>query len=185
MKNIQREKENLRKEILSVKKKYSQEELAYRSQEVLSVLEILGVFQEAKNIFIYHNLKDEVQTIDFIHKWENEKTFYLPVIEGENMFFREYSSASQIESSQLGIKIPTGENFIAYKKVDLIIVPGIAFDRKKNRLGRGKGYYDRFLSQISVVKVGICFDFQLFDRIPAGELDIKMDYVVSENDIIW
>jgi 5-formyltetrahydrofolate cyclo-ligase len=64
-------------------------------------------------------------------------------------------------------------------------VPGIAFDRKMNRLGRGKGYYDRFLSKISAPKIGICFDFQLLDKIPAESTDIKMDYIVSENELIW
>ena len=80
---------------------------------------------------------------------------------------------------------PVGENFMNYNKVDLIIIPGVAFDRKKNRMGRGKGYYDRFLSKMKAPKMGICFEFQLFDDIPNDENDVKMDYIVSENELIW
>ena len=63
---------------------------------------------------------------------------------------------------------------------DLIIVPGVAFDRHGNRIGRGKGYYDRFLCQhLDVKRIGICFDFQLVDEVPTDPLDIKMDEVIS------
>ena len=63
---------------------------------------------------------------------------------------------------------------------DLIIVPGVAFDRKGNRIGRGRGYYDRFLCQhLDVKRIGICFDFQLVDEVPTEPLDIKMDEVIT------
>lgn len=61
----------------------------------------------------------------------------------------------------------------------------MAFDRKMNRMGRGKAYYDRFLPKVKVPKLGICFEFQLFDEIPADRNDVKMDYIVSENELIW
>ena len=69
MKNIGIEKNKIRKEISSLKKKYSPDELQRFSDEVLSILEITGAFQDAKTIFIYNSLGDEVQTIDFIEKW--------------------------------------------------------------------------------------------------------------------
>lgn len=185
MKNISIAKDKLRKEIASIKSRYSPEQLAILSQEVLATLEITGVFQDAKTIFIYNNLKDEVQTIDFIEKWKEEKNFYLPVIDRDNLQFRKYVSSGGMNKSSLGIYEPNGDNFTDYKKVDLIIVPGIAFDRKMNRLGRGKGYYDRFLPKLSAPRAGICFEFQLKDQIPSDANDIKMDYIISENELIW
>lgn len=185
MDNIQEKKSLLRKEVSSIKKKYTLEELHERSLEVLSIVEISGVFQNAKNIFIYNSMEDEVQTFDFIHKWAKEKNFYLPVVIDDDIVFRSCTSSVQFKESNFGIMEPVGDNFTEYKKVDLIIIPGVAFDRKKNRMGRGRGYYDRFLKNIKAPKMGICFDFQLFDEIPAEPYDIQMDFVISENEFIW
>lgn len=185
MNNIQQEKSKIRKEISLLKNGCSSDELINRSKEVLSVLELTGVFQEAKNIFIYNNLEDEVQTFEFIQKWSSEKNFYLPVVDNDELVFRAYTSTSAFRQSSFGIMEPVGEDFTDFKKVDLAIIPGVAFDRFMNRLGRGKGYYDRFLPKLKAPKLGICFDFQLLDKIPSEINDIKMDYIVSENELIW
>ncbi|MDR1091658.1 MAG: 5-formyltetrahydrofolate cyclo-ligase [Prevotella sp.] len=183
MMNISKDK--VRKEIAFLKKQYSTKDLQLRSEEVLSTLEITGVFQEAKTIFVYTSLGDEVQTQGFIEKWKDEKNFYLPVVIKDDIVFRAYTSSTKFQKSSFNILEPIGTDYTGFKKVDLIIVPGVAFDRNMNRLGRGKGYYDRFLSKISAPKTGICFDFQLLDKIPVESTDIKMDYVVSENELIW
>jgi len=183
--NIYTEKQRIRKDISQEKKKYAYDSLYSRSQEVLDIVEISGVFQEAKKIFIYNALADEVQTSDFIKKWSDKKDFFLPVVIGEDIVFRAYSPSVAFNQSSLGIMEPGGEDFIDYKQIDLVIVPGVAFDRKKNRMGRGKGFYDRFLSKVKAPKMGICFDFQLLDSIPCDDNDIRMDYIVSENDFIW
>lgn len=183
--NIAQQKEKLRKEISLLKKQYSADDLYNRSEEVLSVLEITGAFQQAKTIFIYNSMGDEVQTLDFINRWSAEKNFYLPVVVKDDIVFRKYVQDTTLKQSSYGIMEPLGDNFTDYKKVDLIIVPGVAFDRKMGRLGRGRGYYDRFLSLVSAPKMGICFEFQLLDAIPVDTNDIKMDYIVSENEFIW
>ena len=185
MNKRQQEKDKLRKEISALKKSYSPDELYSKSQEVLSIVEISGVFQSAKTIFIYNSLNDEVQTSGFIHKWGEEKNFYLPVVEGDDLYFRHCASTQEFKQSALGIMEPIGDNFTDYAKVDLIIVPGVAFDRHMNRMGRGRGFYDRFLPQLQAPRMGICFDFQLQDRIPAGDDDVKMNYIVSENEFMW
>jgi len=184
MKNIAQEKSRIRKEISSLQKKYSPDELYNRSEEALAVLEVIEVFQNAEVIFIYNSLNDEVQTSDFIRRWDGKKKFYLPVVVGDDIVFRSHTS-TEFKKSSLGIFEPIGEDFTDFGKVDLIVVPGVAFDRKMNRLGRGKGFYDRFLPKISVPKAGICFDFQLLNEIPVESTDIKMDYIISENELIW
>lgn len=70
------------------------------------------------------------------------------------------------------------------KDLQLIIVPGVAFDRQGNRLGSGHGYYDRFLAQSSALRVGLAFAMQIVESIPAGSHDQKMDFVVTEEEII-
>lgn len=185
MKDIQIEKNKIREKIARLKAEHSLEELKLKSEEVLSVLEIVGVFQDAKHILIYNGMDGEVATLDFIKKWESDKKFYLPVTYKENIAFRAYTSTTELVKSNFGVLEPVGEDITNYSFVDLIIVPGVAFDRKKNRVGYGKGYYDRFLSSTKAPKVGICFDFQLLDNVPFDEHDTKMDYLISENDLIW
>lgn len=179
-------KQKLRQEIAQQKKKYSTEDLLCMSEEVFSVLEITGQFNDASTIFIYNSMADEVSTAAFLEKWKHKKDFYLPVVSSDNrLVFRKLDSDTKFKRSPIGVEEPIGEDFTDYKKIDMIIVPGVAFDRHCNRLGRGRGYYDQFLSKIKALKVGVCFDFQLLDNIPAEENDIKMDMIVSENDLIW
>ena len=64
-------------------------------------------------------------------------------------------------------------------KIDLVIVPGIAFDKQNNRMGRGKAFYDGILNKLSGVKVGVCFRFQIVENVPTDEHDIKMNYVIT------
>lgn len=184
-KNIEQEKNKIRKDIAAKKQEFTTEDLLCMSEEVFSVLEIIGSFRDAKNIFIYNSMPDEVSTSRFIEKWMNEKNFYYPVVKNESLVFRKVLPQMSYEKSKIGIDEPLGEDFTDLSKVDLILVPGVAFDRKSNRLGRGKGYYDKYLNSLKIPKVGICFDFQLYDNIPATDHDVKMDMVVSENDLIW
>lgn len=184
MKNLKEEKDKVRLQIAKLKKEYSLE-LSGKSEEVLSVLEIVGVFQDAKHILIYNAMEGEVATRNFIERWQEEKDFYLPVTYKNDILFRKFTSETEFLESKFGVFEPIGEDISDYSFVDLVIVPGVAFDRKMNRVGYGKGYYDKFLSKINAPKVGICFDFQLLDAVPTESHDIKMDYLVSENDLIW
>lgn len=178
-------KEKLRKEIATEKRKYSSEQLLKMSDEVFSVLEITGVFRDASTILIYNSMADEVSTKSFIDKWKSEKNFYLPVVKDNHLVFRKLEDNTLFEKSKIGVNEPIGDDFTNLAKVDMVIVPGTAFDRSCNRLGRGKGYYDRFLTNVKAPKVGVCFDFQLKNQIPADERDVKMDMIVGENELIW
>lgn len=177
-------KDDFRALIKSLKAEYTSTQLEEMSEEVFSVVEITGFFQDAKSIFIYNSLPDEVSTHRFIEKWATEKNIFLPVIEGDKLVFKRYTDSSKMQIGVLGIQEPIGELGMP-KANDLIIVPGMAFDRKMNRLGRGKGYYDKFLSSSKGLKMGVCFDFQLLDSVPTEDFDVKMDVLVSENDLIW
>lgn len=129
---------------------------------------------------LYHSLKDEVDTHAFIRKWSREKCILLPVVVGDDLELRLYTGPEDLTVGAYGIEEPTGARFTDYAAIDLIVVPGVAFDRDGNRLGRGKGYYDRLLPRIpSAYKIGICFPFQLVDEVPAEPFDIRMDEIIS------
>ncbi len=169
------------------KKKYTKTILSEQSHRILERLEQTDLFRSASRIALYHALPGEVQTAGFIEKWHTEKTLYLPAVEGDDLRLLPYRGSEHLKTGSFGIFEPTEAETspataIAYPALDLIIVPGIAFDRHNNRLGRGKGYYDRLLAELHIPKIGICFDFQLFDAIPTEPFDKKMNLIISEKE---
>lgn len=149
-------------------------------------MEETELFQSSSCIAIYHALPGEVETADFIEKWAKKKTILLPVVEGDDLRLVQYMGKESLKEGTYGIMEP--EKCISQydlSDIDLLIIPGIAFDRQGNRLGRGKGYYDRLLATIDAPKLGICFDFQLHDTIPIEPFDKKMDCIITPDEIIF
>lgn len=173
-------KKELRKLISLKKAEYSDALLKELSAKILINLENLAEFQVAKTVLLYHSLKDEVYTHDFIEKWAVKKRIILPVVVGDVLELRLYTSQNDLCIGAYGIAEPTGQLFTDYDAIDLAVVPGVAFNRMGNRLGRGKGYYDKLLPSISATKVGICFPFQLIEEIPTEKFDICMNTVIFQ-----
>lgn len=174
-------KSELRQIIRRAKRQFSQEQLGELSLSIIDTLCHNKHFINAKTILAYHSLPDEVSTHDFIKEYSKTKTILLPKVIGDGeMEIRRYRGEEDLRLGSFGIMEPCGEIFSDYEHIDLAIIPGMAFDQKGNRLGRGKGYYDRFLSRThNIYKVGICFPFQLVDEVPIEEYDVAMDIVVS------
>ncbi len=172
------EKKELRSYIKTLKKQHSKESLQEQSRLILSKLENNKSFIEAKVVMLYSSLPDEVSTHDFIDKWRNEKKIILPTVVGDDIIPVELSKETVFAVGDFNILEPQNEPYNG--DYDLIVVPGVAFDRDGNRIGRGKGYYDRFLCKhLDVKRIGICFDFQLVDNVPTEINDIKMDELIS------
>ena len=108
------------------------------------------------------------------------KTILLPRVTGEGtMELHRYNGPKDMQTGAYGIMEPTGQLFTDYADIDLAIVPGVAFDHDGNRMGRGKGYYDRLLPKLAnTYKIGICLPFQLVEKIPTDEHDVRMDEVL-------
>ncbi len=106
---------------------------------ILAALEAHPAFRAANTVLLYHSLNDEVDTHAFIQKWSSEKRILLPVVVGDDLELRIYTGPENMSISGIyGIAEPTGEIFTDYADIDFIVVPGVAFDAKGNRLGRGK-----------------------------------------------
>lgn len=151
----------------------------------------------AKTILVYASLDDEVPTLDFLNScYEHAIVFdedkaptrkphiVLPcVFDDKRLVLRRFTSPQDLViKGKYLIPEPTGQIFNDYKNIDLAIIPGMAFDSHGHRLGRGKGYYDRLLSHPefrNICKVGVCFDFQYFDTIPAEPHDVLMDKIIT------
>lgn len=155
------------------------------SEKILNRLEETELFRRASCIALYHAIPGEVQTAGFIEKWFDKKQLLLPLVVGDDLRLLPYKGSNSLTPGSFGILEPTDtETAVAESDVDLIIVPGVAFDRQLNRMGRGKGYYDRLLSTLQAHKIGICFNFQLQESVPVEPFDKKMDIVITENEVI-
>lgn len=179
------EKLRIRKEVHSLKKKFITEEYKKtQSEAVFAKIERMADFTKAETVLMYWSLEDELPTHEFIRKWSHSKIILLPVVKDHHMSIRPFKSAETLEKSELGVMQPgmSSQDYLAM--ADLVILPGIAFDHSKRRLGRGKGYYDRYLKKNKRPKWGIGFDFQLYENIPSASFDVIMDKVITASEII-
>ena len=180
------DKKQLRRTIAQNKKNYSQEQLKVWSSSLLHKLEDHPAFVAAQTVLLYYSLPDEVQTHDFIERWKDTKQIILPVVIGPTeLELRHYTGKSCLTTGAFQIEEPSGEAFIDFHAIDLAIIPGVGFDSLGNRLGRGKGFYDRLLPKINAPKIGICFQFQVVDNIPTGPYDYPMNEIHTENGKIY
>lgn len=178
---IDEEKKRIRREIRSLKKAISLDEKTLRSKAILNKVENLPEFINAKTVMLYWAMADEVQTDDFVIKWSASKSVILPCVNGNDLDLRIFRGKEDLVAGEnFGIPEPSGQLFTDYDEIDLILVPGVAFDIENNRMGRGKAYYDKLLSSLKAYKLGVCFDFQLLQSVPVDEHDIKMDQILTE-----
>ena len=134
-----------------------------------------------KTILLYYSMADEVDThnlVDLLR--EQGKTVLLPVTLAHELEIRRYEGPKTLQEGRaFHIMEPTGAVFTQLHTIDLVIVPGMGFDPQGNRLGRGKGYYDRFLRLVpQAYKLGLCFDFQKVASVPTEDTDVRMDEII-------
>lgn len=177
------EKNEIRRKIKAMKSMLLDVEKFSAAESVFAELEQTAAFLLAEHILMYHSLPDELSTHKFLKKWGSRKHFYLPRVNGVNLDILPYEE-SRLELGAFHIEEPTGNNKIDPEGIELIIVPGIAFDRNGNRLGRGKGFYDRLLASTKATKIGVGYEFQIVEEIPVEQHDVSMDYVISPSGCI-
>ena len=173
-------KSDIRRRVKARKTMLDDTERDRAARDVFSLLEQTAAFMLADRILIYHSLPDELSTHEFIRRWAPRKHFYLPRVNGVNLDILPYDE-SRLSLGSFHIEEPTGNDTTDINEIELIIVPAVAFDRQGNRVGRGKGYYDRLLSDTKATKIGVGYDFQLIEEgIDADPHDVQMDMVITE-----
>ena len=178
-------KQSLRNEIALLSKEFTDEDLLSFSEQIFQRLTQTQEFQDAKCILAYYSFPGEVFTHDLIEKYANQKKILLPVVQKNNLVLKEYNGKHELRLSNYGILEPTGPDFTDYSQIDLGIIPGVVFDRSLNRLGRGKGYYDRLLPLLeNAYLIGVCFSFQLKNKMQVESHDYPMNSVILQNETI-
>ena len=145
------------------------------------LLEDLAAWRRAKTVALYAPIRDELDPSSLVisARLLDKRLVYPRVAgQGQPLEFR----PGQLSPGTWGIPEPSGE-LVPAREIDLVVVPGLAFDRGGGRLGQGGGFYDRTLALTPAVRVGLCFDEQLIDAAPMGEHDAWMHVVVSSTGV--
>ncbi len=177
------EKSEIRRQIKNLRMMLSEAEKERAAEDAFARLEQTAAFLMADSVLMYHSLPDELPTRRFLKKWGARKHFYLPRVNGVNLQVLPYDE-SRLELGAFHIEEPTGNDMVDPESLELVVVPAVAYDRKGNRLGRGKGFYDRLLGSIRAAKVGIGYHFQLIDEIPVEPHDVPMDMVITPEETV-
>ena len=173
-------KDDIRDRVKARKSLLSQAEKAFAAKCVFDRLEQSAAFLLAENILLYHSLPDELSTREFLDKWSGRKHFFLPRVNGVNLDILPYDR-SHMALGAFHIEEPQGDDTADINSIELIVVPAIAYYKRGNRVGRGKGYYDRLLQSTAATKIGVGYDFQLISEdIPVEPHDVAVDIVITD-----
>ncbi len=173
-------KKEIRQSIKRLKQQCPDEQRQELSEAALNHLMELPAWRTSRVVLLYAALPDEVPTRELLHAaLADGKLVLLPVVEGDDLELRPYKGDDELRPGAFDIEEPQGEAYTCFENIDLAIVPGIAFTHKGQRLGRGRGYYDRLLPRLeAALKVGLCWPFQLVKELPCEPHDVLMDLVI-------
>jgi 5-formyltetrahydrofolate cyclo-ligase len=181
-------KKALRGEMLARRRRLSADDIAQGSEAIAAHFCAWPLYKSAKVVMLYLAMADEPQTEKLIAAvWADGKTVCVPFM-GEKYGHMEaglITGWDELVTGRLGLKMPDPARVrvIAPPAIDLIVVPGVAFDRAGYRVGMGAGYYDRFLPQTAACRLGVAWSFQVVDAVPADEHDAQLDYLLTEGGI--
>lgn len=179
----------LRRTMLLKRASQSREAIEEKSNAIEHRLLELPEWKRASTVMLYASTRSEVQTKDLIEKTlEQGKRVCLPVRMNEEHVMKAYyiNSLGELVLGDLGYLEPSKEKgwLAEPHEIDLVVAPGIAFDERGHRLGRGMHYYDTFLSKVKCKKIALAFELQLVDKVPTEPHDVPVDKIVTEKRVI-
>jgi len=181
------DKKELREKIKQDREKYSQEEIDDWNSSINKSLESFVEYQEANTVFFYVSFGREVDTIELIKQsLDSGKYVVVPYHNGKSYSISYLTDFNDLEPGRLGILEPKKDKIqqADLESIDMMIVPGLAFDRSGNRLGYGEGNYDNFMKNSCTMKVALCYKFQLVDEVPHEKHDIQVNMIITEEKIL-
>lgn len=185
-------KKEFRKKVISDRKNQNNEFIIKNSSIITEKLLSLDFIKNAKNIMLYLDFNNEVQTDEMINKLMSlKKNIYAPVTLKEDRKLipsQIIDLQSSIKIGAYGIREPKEDCCpkIAVHDIDVVIVPAVAYDKNCYRLGYGGGFYDRFLNELrnDAITVGIAFDLQIFESVPKEDHDAQLNYIITQSQIL-
>lgn len=177
-------KKDIRKRVLEIRSQMSQEEWDEKSHKIYEKVVTHPFFLGANTLCIYVDYRREVGTSEMIEKaWSLGKKVAIPKIENDRMNFYYIANWNQVKEGYCGILEPTTDVMLDFE-IPLVIIPGAVFDTSRNRIGYGKGFYDRFLANYPNAKtMALSFELQLVKQIPFQEHDVRPQVLITEEKI--
>jgi 5-formyltetrahydrofolate cyclo-ligase len=181
---LNNQKAALRKQIRASLQKISPAAREMASAQARALLKEQSIWKNAASVLFFAPVSNEVDVWRLLEEAINTgKTAALPRFDAADQSYvacRIQNLRSEIATGEFGIREPaTSCAEVPFGKFDLVIVPGVAFDLCGGRLGRGRGFYDRLLTEVRGIKCGVAFDEQIVDEIPVGTLDVQVDYILT------
>jgi 5-formyltetrahydrofolate cyclo-ligase len=179
-------KASIRKQAAEARDGLSKEERQAMSREILERLFRLPEFIESTCLMFFASFRSEVDTLPMIRKALAEgKRVVLPRVRGKDLaLFEIRDFGTDVSPGAWGIPEPCERMPVALDAIDLMLVPGLAFDEHGNRLGYGAGFYDRLLTVFSKMTVGLVFEVQMVPTVPADRHDVAVKKIVTEKRVI-
>ncbi len=171
-------KEEIRKQMKTLRKALTYEQMTRSADSITKEIISTEVYANAKTVCLYMSTYKEVGTSALLAQCKADKKTVLLPVTAEDGLITLYKDNGKYKKGNFNITEPDSEEIADPKNVDLFILPALAFDKEGNRLGFGKGCYDRLLKDTKGYKIGIGYAFQLLERLPQDEHDIKMDMVI-------
>ena len=186
--DLQIKKDKIRKEILAKRNILSDKDINKKSD--LIIKNLASYIENIQNIMIFMDMKTEVKITKLLELYPKKNFFISKITNSKNreMKINKYNK-NELILHKFGYYESSSNDFYDEEILDVVIVPALAFDSKKNRIGFGGGYYDTFLEKVrkknnKVLFIGVCYDFQIIDSVPTEKHDVTLDFVVSESKII-
>ena len=175
----------IRNRIKAVRNAMDRDDCARRSELICGRLSGLSEYMNACNICAYISKGNEVDTRLIIERaWADGKHVYVPKVYGKEMEFIEITGYGELAPGNFGILEPKSDDFEEIEQ-GLMFMPGVAFDRKRSRIGFGGGYYDRYLEKHGhLVTAALAYDCQIVESIDSEQTDIKPHIIVTESGVI-
>lgn len=187
--DIDQKKERLREQLLNQRESIPQEKYRLASDSIIRRLQEQSEYSAVKTVHCYVSMngRREVDTHGLIKKMlSGDKRVIVPVTD-----FNEYTlshvnltSFDMLETNKWGVLEPPSGEEISADEMELVIVPMVGADEQGNRIGYGKGFYDRFLKEVNCPKVGLIFEQNVVEEVPSGKYDIPLDKIITEHRVI-
>jgi 5-formyltetrahydrofolate cyclo-ligase len=184
---VERAKAALRERMREVRNSIDGDERSRRSTRIEERLFALPEMASARTILLFYSFGSEVATGDMARRvWSDGGRVLLPFLDGGQMRVAEVREGDELVPASYGAKEPTRRSPVDPSEADVVVAPGLAFDRRGGRLGYGGGHYDRLLDRLPPerLRVGIAFSEQVVDQVPAGPDDRRVNLVVTEDEVI-
>jgi len=186
MTTVQKEKAQLRKKLVQKRAEFSKKEYTQKNELIRKHVSECREIKNAKIVHCFISMNDrfEVDTFGIITELlQKDKNIVVPVMNGDDLNHSILHSLDNLEKKSWGVYEPAVIINADTSKIDVILVPLLAVDESGNRLGYGKGYYDRFLNESKSIKLGLVFEEFILDEVPTEKHDVKLDGIISEKGV--